>query len=129
MILYAEEQFHDFTYNASSEKSSSTHSEASNGVAHFQPAVESLPSTPPVLGRCSALYDYDANLYDELTIRQGSKINLVHFHGTFRTFQLDLLHVSGDEISIYAMQDNDWWHGELRGKVGIFPATYVKMVS
>ena len=56
----------------------------------------------PSIGQCRALYDYFANMYDELTI-----------------------HV-GDIINIHDKQADGWWLGELRGTVGIFPATYVE---
>ncbi|XP_061167166.1 nostrin-like isoform X3 [Saccostrea echinata] len=57
-----------------------------------------------VIGRCRALYDYDANRNDELTIKHGDVINL------------------------YDKQLDDWWQGELQGRVGIFPATYVEEI-
>lgn len=47
-------------------------------------------------------YDYDAVQSDELTIRAGDVINLSE------------------------KQDADWWFGELKGRTGIFPATYVQ---
>ena len=38
--------------------------------------TEQPPPAPAVeaMGRCKALYDYDANMYDELTIRTGEYI-------------------------------------------------------
>ncbi|KAK2184887.1 hypothetical protein NP493_249g04017 [Ridgeia piscesae] len=59
----------------------------------------SPPSSP--LGQCRAIYDYTAQQYDELTIK------------------------CGDVITIYDKQEDGWWQGELHGKVGIFPASYV----
>ena len=56
----------------------------------------------PSIGTCRALYDYTANMYDELSIR------------------------TGDVINIHDKQDDGWWLGELKGTVGIFPATYVE---
>ena len=56
----------------------------------------------PGQGRCRVLYDYAANLYDELSIKVG------------------------DVINIHDKQADGWWLGELRGQVGIFPATYVE---
>ena len=57
-----------------------------------------LPPSPRVI------YDYDANMYDELTIR------------------------AGDVIRVHDKQADGWWLGELEegGAVGIFPATYVE---
>ncbi|KAK7073301.1 hypothetical protein SK128_027063 [Halocaridina rubra] len=59
----------------------------------------------PTIGRCKALYDYEANMYDELTIK------------------------TGDIISITEKQPDGWWVGELDGVVGIFPATYVEEID
>ena len=56
----------------------------------------------PSVGQCRVIYDYDANMYDELTIRVG------------------------DVINIHDKQADGWWLGELGGTVGIFPATYVE---
>ncbi|XP_050734362.1 uncharacterized protein LOC127007409 isoform X3 [Eriocheir sinensis] len=55
--------------------------------------------------RCKALYDYEANMYDELTIR------------------------TGDIINIHEKQADGWWVGELDNVVGIFPATYVEEID
>ncbi|XP_045110666.1 uncharacterized protein LOC123504311 isoform X3 [Portunus trituberculatus] len=55
--------------------------------------------------RCKALYDYEANMYDELTIR------------------------TGDIINIHEKQADGWWVGELDSVVGMFPATYVEEID
>ncbi len=57
-----------------------------------------------VIGRCRAIYDYTANMYDELTIRYG------------------------DVINVHDKQEDGWWLGECDGKIGIFPATYVETI-
>jgi len=57
-----------------------------------------------VIGQCRAIYDYVANMYDELSISYG------------------------DVINIHDKQEDDWWLGECEGKVGIFPATYVEQI-
>jgi hypothetical protein len=59
----------------------------------------------PSIGRCRVIYDYDSNMFDELTIRCGETINL------------------------HDKQEDGWWLGELNGVVGIFPATYVEMIA
>jgi hypothetical protein len=56
----------------------------------------------PSIGRCQALYEYTAKLYDELNLQPG------------------------DVIKIHDKQADGWWLGELNGVVGIFPATYVQ---
>ncbi|KAL1116758.1 hypothetical protein AAG570_005230, partial [Ranatra chinensis] len=57
------------------------------------------------LSKCKALYNYTANLYDELSLNPG------------------------DIISIHDKQPDGWWLGELNGVVGIFPATYVEEIK
>ena len=73
-----------------------------SGVGHRNNSTSSGYAPSPSIGQCRALYDYFANMYDELTI-----------------------HV-GDIINIHDKQADGWWLGELRGTVGIFPATYVE---
>nr|CAD7197160.1 unnamed protein product [Timema douglasi] len=55
--------------------------------------------------RCKVLYEYSANLYDELNLSPG------------------------DVINIHDKQADGWWLGELNGIVGIFPATYVEEIK
>lgn len=62
-------------------------------------------SNNPSVGTCRALYQYAANLYDELNLNPG------------------------DVINIHDKQDDGWWLGELNGTVGIFPATYVEEIK
>ncbi|OWA50086.1 putative Nostrin [Hypsibius exemplaris] len=66
-----------------------------------------VPEMPPPYseackGRCRAVYEYQARMPDELTIYPG------------------------DSIFIHAKQSDGWWRGELRGKMGAFPACYVE---
>ncbi|XP_076466064.1 nostrin-like isoform X2 [Babylonia areolata] len=64
---------------------------------------DDIPSSP--VGTCKALYDYDASQTDELSIRKG------------------------DVITVYEKLEDGWWHGELKGRNGIFPSTYVQQVD
>ncbi|PSN41936.1 hypothetical protein C0J52_06427 [Blattella germanica] len=63
------------------------------------------PDAAPSIGQCRALYEYTANLYDELNLQPG------------------------DVIKIHDKQADGWWLGELNGVVGIFPATYVQEID
>lgn len=58
------------------------------------------------LGRCKVLYDYDASLSDELSLRQG------------------------DVIAVLKKSVDGWWYGETLEagtlRRGLFPATYVQ---
>ncbi len=64
-------------------------------------------NTRYVQSRCHAIYDYDACLDDELSIRVG------------------------DVIEVHEKQDDGWWMGRMKsnGQVGIFPATYVQEID
>ncbi|XP_046419727.1 uncharacterized protein LOC124179427 isoform X1 [Neodiprion fabricii] len=54
--------------------------------------------------QCRAMYQYAANLNDELSL------------------------IPGDLITIHEKQADGWWVGECRGRTGIFPATYVQVI-
>ncbi|OWR41994.1 hypothetical protein KGM_202978 [Danaus plexippus plexippus] len=57
------------------------------------------------IGKCRALYTYEARLDDELTLTPG------------------------DVIDIYEKQDEVWWSGDLNGCFGIFPSSYVEEIT
>ncbi|XP_029050955.1 uncharacterized protein LOC114879819 isoform X2 [Osmia bicornis bicornis] len=54
--------------------------------------------------QCRAIYQYSANLNDELSLNPG------------------------DLITVHQKQPDGWWIGECRGRTGIFPATYVQVI-
>lgn len=68
-------------------------------------AAAPVMDASPSIGRCQALYEYTAKLYDELNLQPG------------------------DVIKIHDKQADGWWLGELNGTVGIFPATYVQEID
>ena len=53
---------------------------------------------------CVVEYDYDSQLGDELSIRVG------------------------DVITDIQTMEGGWWKGTLRGKVGMFPDNFVKLL-
>lgn len=55
-----------------------------------------------MIGQSVAQFHYAASQDDELTIHPG------------------------DVINVYDKSDEGWWQGELKGKYGLFPASYVK---
>lgn len=63
----------------------------------------STPNSSIEVKKVIALYDYNANDENELSF----KIN--------------------DVITIIEKNDSGWWQGELNGKIGIFPSTFVKL--
>lgn len=58
--------------------------------------------TDKIIGYCKALYEYEPALDDELFLSPG------------------------DVIGVIKRQQDGWWVGLLKGKVGVFPATYVQ---
>lgn len=50
------------------------------------------------------LYDFPGEDEDELPLREGQKVRVTRQH------------------------ESGWWTGEINGKIGMFPATYVKLV-
>ncbi|KAJ2954494.1 hypothetical protein O0L34_g2773 [Tuta absoluta] len=59
----------------------------------------------PCIGKCRALYTYEARLNDELTLAPG------------------------DIINIHDKQDDGWWSGDINGCFGIFPSSYVEEIT
>lgn len=55
-----------------------------------------------VISKCKALYSYTPKLYDELELNPG------------------------DIIEVHMKQEDGWWLGQLKNRIGIFPATYVE---
>ena len=75
--------------------------------AKLAPPPITAPFVPPPVNYATsaalALYDFDSSEPDDLTFKQG------------------------DVIVLKASEDSeDWWTGELRGRTGIFPKTYVQ---
>ncbi|ELP90000.1 hypothetical protein EIN_403140 [Entamoeba invadens IP1] len=66
--------------------------------------VKEVKETPKA-NTCKALYDYDAQDENELSIKEGDVINII----------------KKDESS-------GWWTGELHAKTGLFPSNYVTLM-
>ncbi|XP_076348830.1 nostrin-like isoform X2 [Tachypleus tridentatus] len=75
------------------------------GSVQHSPSELSQPSSTETLQYCRAIYTYQANLSDELTLH------------------------SGDIICLKRKSGDDWWEGELNGVVGLFPSTYVEEIE
>ncbi|XP_026325564.1 nostrin [Hyposmocoma kahamanoa] len=63
------------------------------------------PAQTQSIGKCRALYAYEARLNDELTLAPG------------------------DIINVHEKQDDGWWSGDLNGNFGIFPSSYVEEIT
>ncbi|XP_078050894.1 nostrin isoform X2 [Augochlora pura] len=61
-------------------------------------------TTTATAEQCRAIYQYSANLNDELSLNPG------------------------DLITVHQKQPDGWWIGECKGRTGIFPATYVQVI-
>jgi len=61
--------------------------------------------TPPPTPQVKCLYDYQAQLPNELSFN------------------------AGDIIKVIKIANKDWWDGELNGKTGIFPSNYVETIN
>ncbi|KAK5079835.1 actin binding protein [Exophiala xenobiotica] len=83
--------------------------------ASTQPAANQAPTAPvaehntnPAQNqgkRAKAMYDYEAGEDNEISFPEDAIITSVEF------------------------PDDDWWQGEYKGKVGLFPAAYVELQS
>lgn len=62
------------------------------------------PSRKPKGVFAVVLYDFPGEDEDELPLREGQKVRVTRQH------------------------ESGWWTGEINGKIGMFPATYVKLV-
>jgi myosin-1 len=63
------------------------------------------PAPKPKLPRFRALYDYEAQDADELTLS------------------------AGDIVTVSRKDPSGWWQGRLNGKVGLFPGNYVEEIT
>lgn len=82
----------------------SSHSEDNNNQ-EVDGASETTGKTDATTAeQCRAIYQYSANLNDELSLNPG------------------------DLITVHQKQSDGWWIGECRGRTGIFPATYVQVI-
>ncbi|GAB1859702.1 Nostrin [Camponotus japonicus] len=82
----------------------SSHSEDNNNQEAVDGAeVVTTPKTERA-EQCRAIYQYSANLNDELSLSPG------------------------DLITVHQKQADGWWIGECGGRTGIFPATYVQVI-
>ncbi|XP_063872604.1 uncharacterized protein LOC135107005 isoform X3 [Scylla paramamosain] len=101
----------DSDFDEFSSQGSDRDYQATMNDENAEPNIKDIPyyahplPTAATGSRCKALYDYEANMYDELTIR------------------------TGDIINIHEKQADGWWVGELDSVVGMFPATYVEEID
>ncbi|XP_069365074.1 nostrin isoform X1 [Maniola hyperantus] len=83
----------------------SSQSDSSSDLQDVGKAGSGVGSTQKYIGKCRALYAYEARLDDELTLSPG------------------------DVINIFEKQDDVWWSGDLNGSFGIFPSSYVEEIT
>jgi len=68
------------------------------------PKPRTAPKPPPAVARGKAIYAYEAQDVDELTIKVG------------------------EVIEIITEDPSGWWQGRLNGKQGLFPGNYVQKI-
>uniref|UniRef100_A0A4W4HFI6 Osteoclast-stimulating factor 1 n=1 Tax=Electrophorus electricus TaxID=8005 RepID=A0A4W4HFI6_ELEEL len=77
-----------------------------NEAPHADPGPSAHFSSGPAeycsVGKCKALYDFSSERADELHIKEGDLLNILQ------------------------KDNNGWWYGELKGRRGHFPSTYVE---
>ncbi|KAH3680423.1 hypothetical protein WICMUC_000354 [Wickerhamomyces mucosus] len=73
-------------------------------VPQVAPTLDTYSSQPTSQNSeyCEAIYDYNAQQSEDISLRKG------------------------DKITVIAKLSQDWWKGEANGKVGMFPSNYVK---
>ena len=100
--------FDSATARRPSAASSTVSSSAASIAAKKKPPppvpVKRIASAAATVPYVTALYDFEGQNEGDLVFREGDRIRVV-----MRTGSTD-----------------DWWEGELRGRVGVFPANYVK---
>lgn len=69
------------------------------------PSTSNIPATDSV-DLWTAKYDYDASRDDELTLRKGTKVEVL-------------------STDTWVSGDDGWWTGRVNEKVGIFPSNFV----
>lgn len=79
------------------------------------------------MSRCKAIYAYSPKLDDELEINPGN--NRKHKISLRKTIYSILIYYTGDLIDVHTKQEDGWWIGAIKDRVGIFPATYVEEIA
>lgn len=72
-----------------------------------------------------ALYDFEAENEDELTMKQGGILLMLLFVVLLR---VNIGDISKDIVTVLSKEDDNWWEGELpTGARGKFPTNYVEV--
>ncbi|KAM9389241.1 hematopoietic lineage cell-specific protein-like [Phaethornis superciliosus] len=118
----------------------SDYCDSANGGANY----EELPAP---LGEQDTIYDNGGEDYEDILsvdpsqtkthLRNMDNVYEVECHGTCAVALYDYQGDGDDEISFdpdetithIEMVDEDWWQGQCRGKVGFFPANYVRLLQ
>ncbi|XP_052476004.1 SH3 domain-containing YSC84-like protein 1 isoform X2 [Carassius gibelio] len=88
----------------------------------YTPKAQASPAAKPVL--YPSLNNWDTESSDQAS---GGTLVVTAVHPFTGQQPGDLSFVAGDRITVITKTDSqyDWWEGELRGQVGIFPANFV----
>ncbi|KAK9959904.1 hypothetical protein ABG768_009998 [Culter alburnus] len=91
-------------------------------ASSYTPRTQAPASVKPVL--YPSLDSWDTESSDQAS---GGALVVTAVHPFTGQQPGDLSFAAGDRITVITKTDSqyDWWEGELRGQVGIFPANFV----
>ena len=78
---------------------------AGGGATEVEVEEEECESRGVSGSYCVALYDFEPERSDEVSLRAGARVRILR------------------------QRSADWWEGELDGQVGLFPTNYVALTT
>ena len=69
----------------------------------------------------------DVHVYNDVC--RYMSLKFVTQVGFLYSFILYIVRSTGDVITVYDKQMDGWWQGEVHGRVGIFPGSYVEEIQ
>eukprot|EP01119_Soliformovum_irregulare_P010790 TRINITY_DN265_c0_g7_i2.p1 TRINITY_DN265_c0_g7~~TRINITY_DN265_c0_g7_i2.p1 ORF type:complete len:813 (+),score=293.46 TRINITY_DN265_c0_g7_i2:14-2452(+) len=85
-------------------------------------AKEMSPAVSPAISKNTAL-----NTSSDQVKGQTRKVKAMHNYAAMSESEVNLK--QGDVVKLLSTEDDEWWEGEIDGKVGFFPKNYVVEVN